>query len=106
MKTLSRTIFAAYLVILLWLVLFKLSYDPIGVVLDHHTRTLNLVPFGSARRSEMISNVVAFIPFGVMFGVNFKQIAFKYKLAVIFAFSLAVEIVQFAFAIGVADVTD
>ena len=54
----------------------------------------------------MISNIVAFIPFGVMLGVNFKQVIFRYKIAVIFAFSLAVEIIQFALAIGVADITD
>ena len=54
----------------------------------------------------MISNIVAFIPFGVMLGVNFKQVLFRYKIAVIFAFSLAVEIIQFALAIGVTDITD
>jgi hypothetical protein len=38
MKALSRTLFAAYLLILLWLVLFKFSYDPIGVIRDFQTR--------------------------------------------------------------------
>lgn len=54
----------------------------------------------------MISNIVAFIPLGVMLGVNFKQVGFRYKIAVIFAVSLAVETIQFALAIGVTDVTD
>jgi glycopeptide antibiotics resistance protein len=103
---LSRTLFAAYLLILLWLVLFKFSYDPIGVLSDLQTRSLNLIPFTRAHRIEMISNLVAFIPFGMMAGVNFKEVAFRYKIAVVFAFSLAVEITQFALAIGVADITD
>jgi glycopeptide antibiotics resistance protein len=105
-KALSRTLFAAYLVILLWLVLFKFSYDPIGVIRDFQTRRLNLIPFASAYKGEMISNIVAFIPLGVMLGVNFKQVGFRYKIAVIFAVSLAVETIQFALAIGVTDVTD
>jgi glycopeptide antibiotics resistance protein len=106
MKALSRTLFAAYLFILLWLLLFKFSYDPIAVIRDFQTRSFNLVPFTRAHKSEMISNLVAFIPFGVMLGVNFKHIAFGYKIALIFAFSLAVEMMQYTFAIGVADITD
>jgi glycopeptide antibiotics resistance protein len=54
----------------------------------------------------MIANLIAFIPFGVMLGVNFKQIALRYKLAVIFAFSVAVEIIQYCLAIGATDITD
>ena len=106
MKVLSRTIFAAYLLILLWLVLFKFAYDPFAVIRNFHTRSLNLIPFSYAIRNEMIANIVAFIPFGVMLGVNFKQLAFRYKIALIFAFSLAVEITQYVLAIGVTDITD
>lgn len=54
----------------------------------------------------MISNLVAFIPFGVMLGVNLKHVLCRYKIIAIFAFSLAVEIIQYALAIGVADITD
>ena len=106
MRALSRTLFAAYLLILLWLVLFKFSYEPFAVLRDFQTRSINLIPFTRAHRSEMISNLVAFIPFGVMFGVSFKQLLLRYKIAVIFAFSLAVEIIQYALAIGVTDITD
>jgi glycopeptide antibiotics resistance protein len=106
MTALSRTLFAAYLLILLWLVLFKFSYDPIAVIRDFQARSLNLVPFAFANKSEMIANIIAFIPFGVMLGVNFKQLVFRYKIAVIFAFSLAAEIIQYALAIGAADITD
>jgi glycopeptide antibiotics resistance protein len=106
MKALSRILFAAYLLILLWLVLFKFSYDPVAVVREFQTRSLNLIPFARSNNSEMIANVIAFIPFGVMLGVCFKQLAFGYKIAVIFGFSLAVEIIQYALAIGVTDITD
>jgi len=106
MTALSRALFAAYLVILLWLVLFKFSYDPFAVIRDFQTRSLNLVPFGPIHKSEMIANIVAFIPLGVMLGVNFKRVGLRYGIAVIFAFSLAVELIQYALAIGVADITD
>ena len=106
MRALSRTIFAVYLFILLWLVLFKFSYDPFGVLRDFQTRSLNLIPFAWANTSEMIANFVAFIPFGMMLGVNIKHVAYRYKIGLIFAFSLAVEITQFALAIGVTDITD
>lgn len=106
MKVLSRTLFVAYLFILLWLVLFKFSYDPFAVIRDFQTRSLNLVPFAFARKSEMIANLVAFIPFGVMLGVNFKQVGWRHKIAAIFAFSVAVEIIQYCLAIGVTDITD
>ena len=106
MKALSWALFAAYLLILLWLVLFKFSYDPFVVIRDFQTRSLNLIPFARTHTSEMVWNIVAFIPFGVMLGVCFKQVVFRNKIAVIFAFSLAVEIIQFALAIGVADITD
>src|SRR4030095_921222 len=106
MKTLSWALFAAYLLILLWLVLFKFSYDLIAVIRNFQTRSLNLIPFAYANTSEVISNIIAFIPFGVMLGVNFKQIAFRYKIAVIFAFSLAAEIIQYFLAIGSQDITD
>jgi glycopeptide antibiotics resistance protein len=106
MTLLSRTLFVAYLLILLWLVLFKFSYDPVGVVRDFQTRSLNLTPFAYANKNEVIANLIAFIPFGVMLGVNFRKLVFKYKIAVIFAFSLAVEMIQYVLAIGATDVTD
>ena len=106
MMALSRILFAAYLFILLWLVLFKFSYEPFAIINNPQIRSLNLIPFARTRNSEMISNLVAFIPFGVMLGVNFKRFAFWYKIAVIFAFSLAAEIIQYVLAVGVSDVTD
>lgn len=106
MKTLSRSLFAAYLLVLLWLVLFKFSYDPVAVLRDFQTRSLNLVPFAFARRGEVLANFLAFIPFGVLLGVNFKQIGLVNRVAVILIFSLVVEVIQYVLAIGATDITD
>ena len=106
MKAFSWALFAAYLLILLWLVLFKFSYEPFAVIRAFQTRSLNLIPFAYSRNSEMIANVVAFIPFGIMLGVTFKQVAWLHKIAVIFAFSVLVEVIQYCLAIGATDITD
>ena len=109
-KILSRGLLALYLVILIWLVLFKLQYNILSVFNYHH-RSLNLIPFaapsivnGSVR--EMIDNVIIFIPFGLLLNVNFKKVGFLPKFAYILVFSLTAELIQFIFAIGATDITD
>jgi glycopeptide antibiotics resistance protein len=111
-KILTRGLLALYLLVLIWIVLFKLKFD-IPSVFDHPHRSLNLIPFaapsivnGSVNYGEMILNCLFFIPFGLLLNVNFKQPGFLSKLAFIWGFSLIVEITQFVFAIGASDITD
>lgn len=106
MRALTRILFAAYLLILLWLLLFKFSYDPFEILSSFQTRSVNLIPFTRARNNEMIANFVAFIPFGVLFGMNFRQMTVLYGVLATLAFSLSVEIIQYVLAIGVTDITD
>jgi len=109
MKSLPRTVLAMYLLVLLWLVLFKFSSDPLSVLANYHTRSLNLIPFAGVARShlhETAYNIVAFIPLGLLLSINLKQTDFWRKLAYICMFSIAIEIVQFIFAIGRTDITD
>jgi len=110
-KILSRGLLALYLVILIWLVLFKLQYNILSVLFNYHHRSLNLIPFaapsivnGSFR--EMIDNVIIFIPFGLLLNVNFKKVEFLPKFAFILVLSLTFELIQFIFAIGATDITD
>jgi len=107
-KTVSKTLLAVYLLILLWLVLFKFSLD-FAAILDHQARSLNLIPFAtysSGNLSEMLYNLVVFIPFGLLLGVNLKQTNFWEKLSYIYFFSFAAELTQFIVAIGTTDTTD
>jgi len=107
-KLLSKILSALYLLILLWLVLFKFSLN-LSSVLDYQTRSLNLIPFTDASRDNLrgwIYNVVIFIPFGLLLSVNLKQTNFWRKLACVFIFSLAIEIIQFVLMIGITDITD
>ena len=108
MKAVAKILLALYLFLLAWLVLFKLSFN-VAAAFEQQARSLNLIPFGDpARQSlrEPLYNVVAFIPFGLLLSVNLKRATLWRKLAVVFAFSLAAEVLQFALAIGIADTTD
>jgi glycopeptide antibiotics resistance protein len=107
-KSLARALLALYLLILAWLVLFKFSLD-LSPILDYQTRSLNLIPFADVSRHnlrETIYNLVVFIPFGLLLSVNLKQAGFWRRLACVFIVSLAAEITQFVFAIGITDITD
>lgn len=108
MKQLSKIVFALYVLTLLWLVLFKFSFDLTGILLEHQSRSINLIPFWDYAKSlrEMIDNFIVFIPFGLLLSVVFKQTDFWRKLAYIGAFSVAVEAVQYILAIGRTDITD
>ena len=106
---LSRVLLILYLLSLLWLTLFKLSYDIPGVLLDHQSRSLNLVPFHGLEWigwSEAVSNLVTFVPLGLLLGMTFLTVACWRLLLVAVAFSATVETLQYALAIGVSDVTD
>jgi glycopeptide antibiotics resistance protein len=108
---LSRALLALYLLVLIWLVLFKFSFN-LSTALDHQTG-LNLIPFaasssinGGINFREIIYNCIFFIPLGLLLSVNFKKIEFKWKFSLIIVLSLVAEIVQYIFAIGASDITD
>ena len=108
MRALAKTVFAFYILTLLWLVLFKFSYD-FASVLGMQTHSVNLVPFADFSRTnarEMFYNFAVFIPFGLLLSANLKQAELWQKLMYIFFFSLGVETVQFMLGIGITDIAD
>jgi glycopeptide antibiotics resistance protein len=106
-KSLARILFAVYLVVLAWLVLFKFSIH-IASVLHYDKRSLNFVPFSRASGSpgESVDNVLVFIPFGLLLSVNFKRMGLWSKLLIVLSASIVAETLQYIFAIGVTDITD
>ncbi|HSW77509.1 MAG TPA: VanZ family protein [Candidatus Chromulinivoraceae bacterium] len=106
MKKFSKVLLVLYLMALLWLVLFKFSFDIPSVLIHYQTRSLNLIPFAGSHLGEMLANFVVFVPFGLLLSINFKQPTIWRKLTYIFIFSVGVEITQFVFAIGATDITD
>ena len=112
-KRLYRGLLALDILILIWIILFKLKFNIFSIFDDRH-RSLNLIPFaapsitndGGIGYGEMILNCIFFIPLGLLLNVNFKKIEFLPKFAFIVIFSLTAELLQFIFAIGATDITD
>lgn len=108
-RTWSKVCLVLYLLTVLWLVLFKLSYHIPTILADHQTRSLNLIPFvtlGQTGLSETVSNVVIFIPFGLLLSVTLKGIALGRLILGIVGVSLVCEALQYLLAIGTTDLTD
>jgi glycopeptide antibiotics resistance protein len=72
-------------------------------------RDVNLIPFfskGKIDLSEIILNIIIFVPAGIYAGVLFKRRSFVKKLFFFFLVSLVFEALQFVLRIGAFDVTD
>ena len=99
---LTNVLFIIYLIALFWILLFKL-----GVRFSYmEKRNVNLIPFGKIDVSEIILNVVIFVPLGIYAGVLFKRWVFVKKLVFFFLISLMFEVLQLIFRIGAFDITD
>jgi glycopeptide antibiotics resistance protein len=106
---LTYGLFLIYLAALVWILLFKL-----GVQFDYmKTRSVNLIPFGGSSLSqgridwsELILNVVVFVPFGIYAGVIYKRWSPNKILFLILALTLLIESLQYILKIGAFDVTD
>ena len=102
--TLTLLLFIIYLLVLIWIILFKLHFS--FVEMDR-LRIINLIPFqGSVFGANEIYNILFFIPFGIYICMLKNKWSFIIKIIIILCFSLSFEILQFIFAIGRTDVTD
>ncbi|MCM1022704.1 MAG: VanZ family protein [Prevotella sp.] len=116
LRGIIRIIFAVYILLLTRFILFK--YAPLsnlGIAFFLRRREYNLVPLKATlemvrglsplRLVENIAgNIILFVPFGVLLPLAFKV----ERLTVVYgcAASVFVEVVQFAFAMGAADIDD
>lgn len=97
-------LFSIYFIALIWIVLFKFSFH--FSELDRY-RNINLILYvGSAVTSEMILNVLAFVPFGIYMSMIKREWTFVKKVAPVFITSLFIESLQFIFRMGASDITD
>lgn len=112
-QTLSRLVpvlFLLYLVVLVWIILFKLSFS----IRELDTiRSINLIPFYYATSvgthfhlKEVLENVLIFAPFGIYLCMLRQESTFPQKAALILGTSLALETAQFILSIGASDITD
>lgn len=107
MKIWSKIVFIAYLLLLTWIVLFKIHPNIMDFIRLTNERSVNLIPYGaSGGRREILLNVLIFLPFGILFKVVDKRSSNLTKGFVIFLVSCAFEILQYLLAIGATDITD
>lgn len=103
-------LFAVYMVLLVWIILFKLQ---LSIPELNKNRSVNLIPFYYENEvgmnfhlKEVIENIMIFIPFGIYLCMFKHRLSFKMKLFVILTASFALEIFQYILAIGGTDITD
>ncbi len=109
-KKITIGLFMVYFLILTWMILFKMSFsfqDLVGF------RSINLIPYydstivnGSIGITEIIYNIIGFIPFGIYICMINDNWSVLKKIIFIAGVSLTYEILQFIFAIGATDITD
>lgn len=109
-RSLTFLLMIIYLVLLTWIILFKMSLSWADLP---NIRSINFIPFGESvivngqvYFSEIIDNLIAFIPLGIYLGMLNPRSGFFDKLWPIVALSLFYEVVQYALAIGATDITD
>lgn len=111
----GKVLFVGYIIVLVWILLFKFSVSFSDVVsqFNNQSRSINLIPFKDSlvlnQRigfSEMINNLLIFVPFGGLLGIIDKDSSFVKKIMYIFLFSLSIETLQFIFGLGTTDITD
>lgn len=110
-KSLANIGFALYIVLLVWLVIFKL--EPRFWALPQTGRSLNLIPFGASMMqnggislSEIVYNALFFVPLVIYLSILSVTKKTWQGIFIGLAVSIAFEAVQFAFKIGASDITD
>lgn len=109
-QRLTGILLGIYLILLTWLILFKLQL-PLGGWVPY--RSLNLIPFGESLIvngavdvQEILYNGLVFLPFGLYLGMLQPRRSWWKNLLVMAGVSLAYETLQYLLAIGASDITD
>ncbi|NLJ91124.1 MAG: VanZ family protein [Clostridiales bacterium] len=106
----TKALYIIYLIALFWIIVFKFDvpFSNMG-----YLRSINLIPFkssliinGKIDYSEMIMNIVIFMPLGIYSGILFKKWNNSRKIFLFFLISFICEAFQFILGIGASDITD
>ena len=110
LKPCVSVLFLIYLVLLIWIILFKLQFS----ISDLDTlRSVNLIPFyydneigAGFHIKEVLENLLIFVPMGIYLQMLLYESKFHVKLIIIAGTSFLLEAAQYALAIGRSDITD
>jgi len=107
-KKVLKILLVIYIILLSWLVLFKLGFSFSGI---RRIREINLIPFrydnvieGDLYWLEPLFNMIAFLPFGIL--LRKLDCDIKCGFSIFLLVSLFFEIIQYILSIGVSDITD
>lgn len=107
-KAFTYIVFAVYLMLLCWLVLFKLATS---LNMIPSMRGINVIPFYydkevSFHAREVIYNAIIFVPAGFYFSAILSSKSIWFGTVVSAILSLFFEVIQWLFSIGASDITD
>ena len=96
-RKLTLGLFAFYLIVLTWIILFKMQFS---------LRNLPLVVNGKRDVGEIVQNAAAFFPMGIFVRALWPGRPLVKQLLPVIGASLLFEAAQYVFAIGASDITD
>jgi glycopeptide antibiotics resistance protein len=104
-------LFAAYLVLLGWVILWKLQVPYVGAA-ALLPRPIKLVPFvasgdaGPSAPGEVVANIAFFLPYGVFLGLLARRRRWWQAGLLLVGSSLALEVLQHVLSVGTFDTSD
>ena len=105
----TKILFGIYILLLIWIILFKASFSINEFIGLTKMRSINLIPFYyptevNFHLREVIANILIFIPLGIY--LKILDVNSKRTIIYGFVFSILLEVIQFVLEIGAFDITD
>lgn len=109
-KKVTTGLLIFYLAVLTWIIVFKMAFSAEQLP---RLRSVNLIPFGESvivngklSFGEIIQNMLAFVPYGVLLHVLWNRKPLLQQFLPIFCTSLLFEVIQYGLSVGASDITD
>ena len=109
-KKVTTGLLIFYLAVLTWIIVFKMAFSAEQLP---RLRSVNLIPFGESvivngklAFGEIIQNMLAFVPYGVLLHVLWNRKPLLQQFLPIFCTSLLFEVIQYGLSVGASDITD
>ncbi len=112
LERLQKILFGGYLLVLIWILLFKMSLSLQDLQEISGPRVINWIPLagsatvnGAIDLGELGNNFLIFLPLGGLLGLS-SETTFGKKVGLIISISIGIEACQYFFALGRTDMTD
>jgi glycopeptide antibiotics resistance protein len=110
-RRLLLVLFVVYLVLLVWIILWKLEVPYVGAAasLDRPIKLVPYFPSGDFNASdplEVLVNILLFVPFGIYLGMLAPRLRWWPVAGILIASSLVLETTQHLLSVGSFDLTD